>query len=163
MRLRDRMSSHSVKRNTNRGTSHWKSLNYVFIHELKAFILTTPIKPNDPCTNNGCMNHLERIKKMVKWAYEMQFMDRNAFGCFKIKKKRYESKVLSFSQLTALENKSLQRPMLRLVRDLFIFSCYTGMVFSLVNNPPGRLRSPGQKTRLFNKRTSSHFQGRKLP
>jgi hypothetical protein len=42
-----------------------KFLSYAFIDELKTYILTHPLKPNDPCTNNGCMKHMERLKKMM--------------------------------------------------------------------------------------------------
>ena len=73
------------------------------------------------------MKHLERIKKIVKWAYDMEFIARNVFSNFRLRKKRYESKILTFEQLSAIENKAFQRPMLNLVRDLFVFSCYTGM------------------------------------
>lgn len=104
-----------------------KFLTYSFIEELKTYILTCPLKPNDPCTNNGCMKHLERIKKIVRWAYQMRFIDRDVFTPFKIKKNRYQSIRLQWDQLKTLENKGLQRPILNLVRDLFVFCCYTGM------------------------------------
>jgi integrase/recombinase XerD len=104
-----------------------KFLTYSFIDELKTYILTHPLKPNDPCTNNGCMKHMERLKKMVTWAHEMSFIDKNVFASFKVKKKRYESRRLHWAQLNVLEKKVLQNPMLDLVRDLFVFCCYTGM------------------------------------
>jgi hypothetical protein len=97
------------------GDIRLKFLNYAFIDGLKIHILNNPIKPNDPCTNNGCMKHLERIKKMIKWAYEMRLIDRNVFSSFKIRKKRYESKILTWEQLNIIENKEFQRPILNLV------------------------------------------------
>jgi integrase len=104
-----------------------KFLTYAFIDELKTYILTHPLKPNDPCTNNGCMKHMERVKKIITWAHEMSFIDKNFFASFKVKKKRYESRRLHWGQLNALERKVLQNPMLDLVRDVFVFCCYTGM------------------------------------
>ncbi len=104
-----------------------KLLTHSFLDKLKTYIINTPIKSNDPCTNNGCMKHVERIKKILKWAYEMEYVDRNVFASFKIKKKRYESKILTWSQIRALEAKTFSDRMLELVRDLFLFSCYTGM------------------------------------
>lgn len=109
------------------GDIRLKFLTYVFIDELKTYILGNPLKPNDPCTNNGCMKHLERVKKIITWAYEMRFIDRNAFASFKIKKHPYESQKLHWEQLKTLESKTFQRPSLNLVKDLFVFSCYTGM------------------------------------
>lgn len=37
------------------GNVRLKFITYAFIDELKTYILTNPLKPNDPCTNNGCM------------------------------------------------------------------------------------------------------------
>lgn len=102
-------------------------LTYVFIDELKTYILNNPLKPNDPCTNNGCMKHMERIKKIITWAYEMRFIDRDPFASFKIKKNPFESQRLHWQQLKTLEQKIFQRPMLNLIKDLFVFCCYTGM------------------------------------
>jgi integrase/recombinase XerD len=109
------------------GDVRLKLLTYSFIDELKTYILNHPIKPNDPCTNNGCMKHLERLKKMISWAYEMRFIDRDTFSSFKIKKNPFESQRLHWEQLKTLEQKVFQRPMLNLVKDLFVFCCYTGM------------------------------------
>lgn len=104
-----------------------KLLTYPFLDKLKTYILTTPKKSNDPCSTNGCMKHIERIKKIIKWAYEMQYLDRNVFATFQIRKKRYECKVLTWAQIHSLGAKDFSDRMLELVRDLFLFSCYTGM------------------------------------
>src|SRR5579871_4930021 len=88
------------------------------------------------------MKHLERLKKMMSWACEMGFTDSNVFAPFKIRKKRYESKVLDLGQLRTLENKVLQNPMLDLVRDLFVFCCYTGMApIDLQNLKPHQIHT----------------------
>ncbi len=104
-----------------------KFINYSFIDELKTFILSNPLKVNDRCNNNGCMKHMERIKKIITWAYAMHFIDRNVFASFKIRKTRYQSKWLNLEQLTRVQTKILHQPMISLVRDLFVFCCYTGM------------------------------------
>ena len=104
-----------------------KFINYSFIDDFKIFILSNPLKVNGRCINNGCMKHMERIKKIVTWAYAMRYIDRNVFASFKIRKTRYESKWLNLEQLTKIQNRKLHLPMLSLVRDLFVFCCYTGM------------------------------------
>lgn len=73
------------------------------------------------------MKQIGRIKKIVTWAYEMRFIDRNVFASFNIRKKPYISKRLSWEQLKKIEQREFHRPMLNLVKDLFIFCCYTGM------------------------------------
>jgi integrase len=73
------------------------------------------------------MKHMERIKKIMTWAYEMRFIDRDVFATFKIKKNRFESQRVHWEQLKILEQRIFLRPMLNLVKDLFVFCCYTGM------------------------------------
>lgn len=104
-----------------------RSLTYSFIEDFKTFILSFPKKVTDPCHNNGCMKHLARLKKVVTWGFEMRFIDRDVFASFKIIIKRHESEVLRWEELKKLEEIKLNTPMLNLVRDLFIFCCYTGM------------------------------------
>lgn len=109
------------------GDVRLKFLTYAFIDEFKRYILSNPLKANDPCTNNGCMKHLERIKKITNWAYEMWFINRDAFASFKIKKNHFESQRLHWEQLKTFEQKIFQSPMLTLVNDIFVFCCYTGL------------------------------------
>ena len=44
-----------------------KDLNYEFISGFEFFVRNNSLKENDPCTTNGTMKHLERLKKMVTW------------------------------------------------------------------------------------------------
>lgn len=110
-----------------KGDISLKYLTRSFIDELKTYILNNPIKSNDPCTNNGCMKHMERLKKIMTWAFEMKFIDRNVFNSFKVKKSEFKSEILYPEQLRSIEEKCFYRPMLDKVRDLFVFSCYTGL------------------------------------
>jgi integrase/recombinase XerD len=105
-----------------------KFLTYSFIDQLKSYILHHPLKTHDPCANNGCMKHLERLKKIITWAFEMRYIDRDVFASFKIKKNPYEgARRLNWKQFKELESRSFQCDMLNLVKDIFIFCCYTGM------------------------------------
>jgi integrase/recombinase XerD len=105
-----------------------KHLTYSFISQLKSFILRYPLKTHDPCTNNGCMKHLERLKKIITWAHQMRYIDRDVFASYKIKKNPYEEgRRLTWEQFNELERRSFDGDMLKLVKDIFIFCCYTGM------------------------------------
>jgi len=47
-----------------------RDLTYEFITRFENYICTTPIKPNAPCTSNGTMKHLARLRKMVTWTLQ---------------------------------------------------------------------------------------------
>jgi integrase len=106
-----------------------KDLTYQFITGFEWFIRNNPLKEGDPCTTNGTMKHLERLKKMVTWAYKNEWIDKDPFIAYKLRFKRHEMEFLDKDELARIEGRELENPMLRRVRDLFIFSCYTGLAY----------------------------------
>jgi hypothetical protein len=70
-----------------------------------------------------------RICTPLLWNYCTSFrgiINKNPFVGFQLKFKRKDRDYLTDLELAALENQSLDNPMLQKVRDLFVFSCYTG-------------------------------------
>lgn len=87
------------------------------------------MKSGDACTNNGTMKHLERLKKMVTWAANNEWIEKSPFTAYKLKFKRHEMEFLDKDELARIEIRELTDPMLRRVRDLFVFSSYTGLAY----------------------------------
>jgi site-specific recombinase XerD len=106
-----------------------KDLAYEFITAFEFYIRTQPMKESDPCTNNGTMKHLERLKKIVNWAVKNEWIDKSPFAHFQLKFKRLERDYLTELELSAIETLELESPALQKVRDLFVFSCYTGLAY----------------------------------
>ena len=104
-----------------------RHLNFNFIDGLYTYILQNPIKPNDPCNKNGAMKHMERVKKMVKWAGKNGWCEKDALSDFSINFKRKETEYLTWEQLRIIEDVILINPIHKLVRAIFVFCCYTGM------------------------------------
>lgn len=107
-----------------------RQLKYEFITGFEHYIRTTPIKANDPCTNNGTMKHLERLRKMVTWAAKNEWIDRDPFSNFKLNFKKTEREHLTAAELNAVIATEMPSASLQKVRDLFLFSCYTGLAFT---------------------------------
>jgi integrase len=111
------------------GDIYLKDLSYQFISGFDFYIRNNPLKEGDPCTNNGTMKHLERLKKMVTWAYTNEWLEKDPFMAYKLRFKRHEMEFLDKDDLARIESRALENPMLQRVRDLFIFSCYTGLAY----------------------------------
>ena len=111
------------------GDIYLKDLTYQFTTGFEWYIRDNPLKEGDPCTNNGTMKHLERLKKMVTWAYTNEWIDKDPFIAYKLRFKRHEMEFLDKGELARIEGRELENPMLRRGRDLFIFSCYTGLAY----------------------------------
>jgi integrase-like protein/Arm domain-containing DNA-binding protein len=100
-------------------------INYQFITELEFFIRNNPLKKYDPCEGNGVMKHLERFKKMIKWARQLQWITTDPLADFHLNLKRYKRPKLTIDELLKIEKQGFSTTGLVYVKDLFLFSCYT--------------------------------------
>src|SRR5690606_19161949 len=82
-----------------------------------------------PMTNNGVMKHLERLKKMTSLAVRLEWIPRDPFEKYQLKFHRVDREYLEEDELEAIENKEFKIIRLQWIRDLFVFSCYTGLAY----------------------------------
>ncbi|MEC7753760.1 MAG: site-specific integrase [Bacteroidota bacterium] len=105
-------------------------LSYKFITDFEFYLRN--YKPKDhqkPLGNNGVMKHLERFRKMVTMAVKMEWVSRDPFDKYQLKFHRVDRDFLNDEELEAVENKDFKIVRLQWVRDLFVFSCYTGLAY----------------------------------
>ncbi|WP_268034862.1 phage integrase SAM-like domain and Arm DNA-binding domain-containing protein [Algoriphagus sp. PAP.12] len=103
-------------------------LSYKFITDFEFYLRN--YKPKDhqkPLGNNGVMKHLERFRKMVTMAVKMEWVSRDPFDKYQLKFHRVDRGFLDAEELETLESKDFKIVRLQWVRDLFVFSCYTGL------------------------------------
>lgn len=106
-------------------------LTYQFIVDFERFLrLHIPEGYDKPMGHNTVMKHLQRLRKMVTLAYKMEWIDKDPFIKFKPSYKKVEREFLSTEELQFIEDKEFKLERLNLVKDLFVFSCYTGLSYS---------------------------------
>jgi integrase/recombinase XerD len=105
-------------------------LNLEFIIELEYYIRNNPLKRHDPCEGNGVMKHLERFKKLVAWALILGWISANPYDVYQLSLKRYKRPKLTMEELMSIEKQEFTAPRLLYVKDLFLFSCYTGLAYA---------------------------------
>jgi len=105
-------------------------LNYRFICDFEQF-LRNYRNTNNVCmlTNNGVMKHLERFKKIINLAIKLEWIPKNPFQMFQLKFDKYDRQYLTERELDLIENTSFNQERLERVKDIFIFSCYTGLSY----------------------------------
>lgn len=104
-------------------------LSYKFIIDFERYL-----RQQKSMGNNTVMKHIERLRKMVGLAHRMEWMDRDPFIKFEAKYERKERTFLSKEELQKIVDKSFSIPRLQLIKDLFVFSCYTGLCYGDVMN-----------------------------
>lgn len=102
-----------------------------FATDFEYYIKMNPIKEYDKCVGNGLAKHIQRFKRILNWAADdIEWMAFNPCAKYKCPIKRTKRKKLSFQEVVALEKQVFARSNLNYVRDLFVFSCYTGLAFA---------------------------------
>ncbi len=106
------------------------NIQYSFIIGFEDFLRSyIPRSGQSKIGNNTAMKHIKRLRKMVSLAYSMEWIDRDPFMNFKIKIEKKERGFLTSSELKSIEELSSSIERLVVVRDLFVFSCYTGISY----------------------------------
>ncbi|WP_317130627.1 site-specific integrase [Algibacter pacificus] len=116
-----------------------KQLNYRFITDFEYYLRNYKNSNKQlMLTNNGVMKHLERLKKMVNLSIKLEWIIKNPFQKFQLKFEKYDRQYLTERELRLIENTCFKQERLERVKDIFIFSCYTGLSYidvkELTNN-----------------------------
>ncbi|GET31289.1 transposase [Prolixibacter bellariivorans] len=105
-------------------------INYQFITEFEYFLRShQPIDHQRPLQNNGVMKHMERFRKLLHLAKRLEWLERNPFESYQFHFKHVDRGYLTVLELEKLEQKTFTIERMQLVRDLFIFACYTGVAY----------------------------------
>lgn len=106
-------------------------LNYKFLMDFDMFLRNhEPDEKQRPCSNNTVMKHIERFRKIISMAVRNEWLAQDPFLKFKPKFVKKERGFLGEEELKIIEEKELTTERLQVVRDLFIFSCYTGLAYT---------------------------------
>lgn len=107
-----------------------KELNYKFICDFANFLhLYWPKGHPKAMSNNTVMKHIQRFRKIVTLGYHIEWLERDPFVRWKPIYEKRERPYLSDNELSNIETYDFLIARLERVRDLFIFSCYTGIAY----------------------------------
>ena len=76
------------------------------------------------------MGHLKYLKKVVNIAVTHDWLDKNPFQNFRCTTREVRRESLTLEELQLLAEKPFAMRRLAEVRDIFVFSCYTGYAYS---------------------------------
>ncbi len=86
------------------------------------------------CANNTAVKYIKNFNKIIKICLANDWLDKNPFANYKSKVKEVERVYLSEEEIQSIINKDLKIERLSLVRDIFLFSCFTGLAYIDVKN-----------------------------
>lgn len=99
-------------------------IDNIFIHDLDFYLRT-----EHKCANNTVMKYIKNFKKVVRICLANGWLEKDPFINYKSKFIEIEKTFLTEEELEALIHKNLYNERLDLVRDIFVFSCFTGLAY----------------------------------
>ncbi len=102
-----------------------KNVDYNFITGFEHYL-----KFKKSCAHNTTHKYIVNFKKIIRIAYANQWIEKDPFFHWKGSWKPSEREHLSEIELQKLTEKEFNIPRLELVRDIFLFCCYTGLAFA---------------------------------
>lgn len=112
-----------------------KELNYKFICDFANFLhCYWPKGHPKAMSNNTVMKHIQRFRKIATLGYHIEWIDRDPFVRWKPTYEKREHPYLTDNELSNIETYYFPIARLERVRNLFVFSCYTGIAYIDIMN-----------------------------
>ena len=86
------------------------------------------------CANNTAVKYLKNFNKIIKICLANHWLDKNPFANYKSKVKEVDRVYLTEEEIQQIINKDFGIDRLSVVRDIFLFSCFTGLAYIDVKN-----------------------------
>lgn len=99
-------------------------LDYVFLTDFEFYL-----KSEKKCNHNTTLKYLSNLRKIVNSCIKNGWLAKDPFFGYKMSKKEVIREFLSEAELQDLMNHDFENDRLNQVRDIFVFSCFTGLAY----------------------------------
>lgn len=100
------------------------SIGYAFITEFEFYL-----KSIKKCNHNTTIKYLSNLRKIINSCIKNGWFMKDPFFGFKMTQKEVIRDILTEEELQALISKEISNTRLQQVRDIFVFSCFTGLAY----------------------------------
>ena len=113
-----------IKHQYKKSDIYLQELNHQFITNFEFYL-----KSEENIDHNTTMRYIRNVKKIINDSVRNEWLTRNPFDGFKCSLKKVDRDILSMEEINLIQQKDFRIPRLAQVKDLFIFSCYTGLAY----------------------------------
>lgn len=99
-------------------------ISFKFLKDFEYYLLSIR-----KCANNSAIKYVKNLGKIVRICLGNGWLTVDPYTNYKPKAQKVHRLVLTKEELVRLAEKELTIERLRLVRDIFVFSCYTGLAY----------------------------------
>lgn len=101
-----------------------EKIDHAFITEYEFYL-----RSQRKCANNTTVKYIKNFQKIIKQCLNNRWIHENPFVNYKCKIKEVVRDFLDENEIEEIINKDIQIERLEVVRDIFIFSCFTGLAY----------------------------------
>ena len=102
-----------------------RGINHEFIMSYDFYL-----RSEKKCNNNSTVKYLKNFKKIILICIANGWLDKDPFIKYKPKVKEVNREYLTMEDLQRISDKQFTNARLAQVRDIFLFSCYTGLAYA---------------------------------
>ena len=99
-------------------------INYSMVTEFEFWL-----KSVKHCNHNTTLKYISNLRKIINTCVKNGWLVKDPFIGFKMTKKEVIRDILTEDELQTLRSKEIANTRLRQVRDIFMFSCFTGLAY----------------------------------
>ncbi|MBE2287918.1 MAG: site-specific integrase, partial [Chitinophagaceae bacterium] len=112
-----------------------KSLSFSFVSDMEFWL-----KSERKCGHNSAIKYIANLRKIINICLKNGWLSKDPFYGFKMTKREVVREYLNEQELERLAGKKFVVDRISQVRDIFLFSCYTGLAFiDVFNLSPERI------------------------
>lgn len=105
----------------------FEKINSAFIYNLETYLkFESEFKGVVGIKNNSVVKYFKNFKTICNYGIKMELIDKNPFNVYNGKLKVKDATFLSTEELNLIESKTFAVDRLEKVKNMFLFSCYTG-------------------------------------
>ena len=102
-----------------------KKLDYEFVSDFEFWL-----KTQRNCNHNTAIKYISNFRKIINICMRKGWLQKDPFLGFKMSKHEVDRDFLTEEELQAVSSKDFGTERLNHVRDIFIFSCFTGLAYA---------------------------------
>lgn len=118
-----------LRKRYNLSDTHFAEINHMFISDFETFLMV-----DCQCQSNTTAKFMQFFKRIILIARNNGWMLHDPFVNYKIRINKVDRGYLTKEELELIFKKKIEIPRLEHVRDIFIFSCFTGLAYIDVYN-----------------------------
>ena len=99
-------------------------IDYAFLNDFEFYLRT-----EKSCNNNSAVKYLKNFGKIIRICLANGWLDKDPYLNYQSKFNEVTRVFLNEDELENLSTKNFKNERLSLVRDIFLFSCYTGLAY----------------------------------